>query len=496
MNLLKTRVRTPAHINHWAHEAMELYMPTLLAETKKLLLPDPTFYPSPRAAQAAPAETLAYVALVNPTPEDGRPDAIVVMDTDKSSQSYGRPVGRLDLPYVGDQLHHFGWNACSSSLCPYAPHPHVRRRYLVIPALGSSRIYIVDTEFDPASPVVVKVIEPQELATRTGYSRPHTVHCGPDGIYISAIGNSEGDAPGGIFVLDHDTFEPLGAWEIDRGPQRLAYDFRWHLGWDTMVTSEWGTPNSVETGVQLDLLLRKEYGRRLHFWDLRSRRHLKSLVLGDDNQMALELRPAHDPTKRFGFVNVVMNITDLSSSIWVWFHRDGDWQAKKVIEIPAEPADAAHLPPALEAFGAVPPLVTDIALSLDDRFLYVSCWGTGELRQYDVSDPFVPRLVSSVHLGGIVRRSAHPTRPHQPLGGGPQMIELSRDGKRVYVTNSLYLAWDKQFYPAGMNGWLAGFDVEPDGLTPSEFFQDFGDMRPHQVRLKGGDASSDSFCFP
>jgi selenium-binding protein 1 len=142
--------------------------------------------------------------------------------------------------------------------------------------------------------------------------------------------------------------------------------------------------------------------------------------------------------------------------------------------------------------------VTDIALSLDDRFLYVSCWGTGELRQYDVTDPFAPRLVSSVHMGGIVRRTAHPSQPERPLEGGPQMIELSRDGQRVYVTNSLYLSWDAQFYPNGMRGWLAGFDTGADGnLTAStKFLLDFGHMRPHQVRLQGGDASSDSFCFP
>lgn len=31
--------------------------------------------------------------------------------------------------------------------------------------------------------------------------------------------------------------------------------------------------------------------------------------------------------------------------------------------------------------------------------------------------------------------------------GGPQMIQLSLDGKRLYATTSLYSAWDKQFYP-------------------------------------------------
>src|ERR1035437_741007 len=78
-----------------------------------------------------------------------------------------------------------------------------------------------------------------------------------------------------------------------------------------------------------------------------------------------------------------------------------------------------------------------INLSVDDRFLYASCWGTGEMRQYDVSDPFNPKLIGSVHVGGIVRRASHPAKPGEPLNGGPQMVEISRDGRRVYFPNSL-----------------------------------------------------------
>src|SRR5204863_1645376 len=134
------------------------------------------------------------------------------------------------------------------------------------------------------------------------------------------------------------------------------------------------------------------------------------------------------------FAGVVISTKDLSASIWVWHRENDSWAVQKVIEIPAEPAGADQLPPALQPFGAVPPLVTDINLSLDDRFLYVSCWGTGEFQQYDVSDPFNPKLVGSVHLGGIVRKAAHPKWGE--LNGGPQMVEVSRDGRRIYVTNS------------------------------------------------------------
>ena len=211
-------------------------------------------------------------------------------------------------------------------------------------------------------------------------------------------------------MLDHETFEPRGRWELDRGPQHLAYDFWWHLGHDVMITSEWGTPNMVNGGADPELLLAGKYGNALHVWDLQRRSHLQKLELGAEQQMVLELRPAHDPRRSYGFVGVVVSLKDLSSSIWMWHHNDetGRWETRKVIEIPAEPADPSELPPFLQGFKAVPPLVTDINLSLDDRFLYVSCWGTGELRQYDVSDPFAPKLIGTLQIGGIVRRKRPP----------------------------------------------------------------------------------------
>jgi len=462
-----------------------------------LLTPDPTFYPSARLAMQAPVERLAYVALLNPK-QDGRPDGMAVVDVDPTSASYGRLVGRLDMPNAGDELHHFGWNACSSALCPYAPHPHTERRYLITPGLRSSRIYVIDTKPDPRQPKIIKVIEPAEVANRAGYSRTHTVHCGPDGIYVSALGAPDGGGPGGIFLLDHFSFNVLGRWEMDRGPQNFAYDFWWHLGQDTMLTSEWGTPNMLENGLNPELLLAGKYGHSMHFWDLRKKRHQQAVDLGSEQQLVLELRPAHDPTRAYGFVGVVVSLKDLSSSIWLWTRDNGKWGVKKVIEIPAEPADPELLPPLLKGFKAVPPLLTDIDLSLDDRFLYASCWGTGEMRQYDVSDPHNPKQVGSLHIGGIARRTPHPSKPTAALNGGPQMVEVSRDGRRVYFTNSLYSTWDAQFYPEGIRGWMVKADAGPDGglrLDP-KFFVEVDGMRPHQVRLEGGDASSDSYCYP
>jgi selenium-binding protein 1 len=466
-----------------------------------LLKPDSTFYPSPKMAMQSPPETFAYVALIGNG--SGSHDALGVVDVDPRSKGYGRLIGETRMPNAGDELHHFGWNACSSCLCPYAPHPHMERRYLIVPGINSSRLHILDTRPDPLSPRIVKVIEPETLFARANYSGPHTVHCGPDGVYVSAIGAPGGGGPGGTFVLDPETFEIKGQWEIDRGPQQLAYDIWWHLGLDTMVSSAWGTPDMVRNGVDPELLLAGKYGNAMHVWDLRRRRHLQKLELGAEYQMALELRPAHDPTRAYGFLSTVVSLKDLSASVWLWYREKGSngsggaWAIRKVIEIPAEPAPREKLPPILQGFGAVPPFITDINLSLDDRYLYVSCWGTGEFLQYDVGDPFAPRKVGAIRIGGIVRREAHAARPGEPQNGGPQMLEISRDGRRVYFTNSLYSPWDDQFYPDGIRGWMAKADVRDGGGIELDrnFFLEFDGMRPHQVRLEGGDASSDSYCY-
>ena len=462
-----------------------------------LLKPDPTFYPSPRRAMLGPTEKLADVSALNTT-GDGRHDAMTVVDLDPDSATYAQFVGKVEMPNPGDELHHFGWNACSSALCPYAPHPHVERRYLIVPGIRSSRIHIIDTKANPRQPEIVRVIEPEELFTRANYSRPHTIHCGPDGIYVSALSSADGKGPGGIFLLDHFSFDVLGQWEVDRGPQEFSYDFWWHLNHDTMITSEWGRPDMFENGLVPELLLGGKYGHRLHIWDLRKRRHQQVLDLGEEHQLVFEIRPAHNPTKAYGFVGCVISIKDLSASIWMWHRENGAWAIKKVIELPAEEAAPDKLPPLIQGFKAVPPLISDINLSMDDRFLYVSCWGIGELRQYDVTDPSNPKLTGTVHLGGIVNRKAHPKQPDRPLNGAPQMVEVSRDGRRIYFTNSLYSAVDDQFYPDGIKSWMVKVNADPKGgisLDP-DFFLELDGYRLHQIRLQGGDCSSDSFCYP
>lgn len=462
------------------------------------LRPDPTFHATAKMAMEAPPETFAYMLMLSP--DASRPDGLAVVNVDPASGDFGKIVHTVMMPNTGDEFHHFGWNACSSALSPLTGHTFYQRRYLIIPGIRSSRIYIIDTHPSPTEAKIHKIIEPEELFAKTGYSRPHTVHCGPEGIYVSTLGGGgpDGtDGPPGIFVMDCETFDIRGRWEMDRGAQKMHYDFWWNLPRDYMVSSEWGLPPQFENGIVAEDLLANKYGHHIHFWDLRARRNVQTIDLGANHQMALEVRPAHDPAKEYGFLGVVVDTTNLEGSIWTWWREDGKFHIEKTATIAPEPADADDLPPLLKGFGAVPPLVTDIDLSLDDKYLYVACWGTGELRQYDVGDPRKPVLVGSVHVGGITRKTPHPNG--KPFAGGPQMLEISRDGKRVYWTNSLYSTWDDQFYPGGVPGAMVKADVAPGGgiALDKKFWVDFPDgYRGHQIRLEGGDCSTDSFCYP
>jgi selenium-binding protein 1 len=115
-----------------------------------------------------------------------------------------------------------------------------------------------------------------------------------------------------------------------------------------------------------------------------------------------------------------------------------------------------------------------------------------------VSDPADPQLRSQTWLGGLLGRDGGHPRADGPLTGGPQMLQCSLDGERVYVTNSLYSTWDNQFYPE-LRGWLTKLDRQPDGsfaLDPSFFVdchEQAGGARPHEIHLPGGDCTTEIF---
>ena len=440
-------------------------------------------YASPEAARQQPPEEFVYVSCLYEGTGIERPDFLAVVDVHPESDTYGQIVHRTDMPNVGDELHHFGWNICSS-----ACHSALRRDTLVVPGFRSSRIHILDVS-EPRAPQVAKVIEPDELVGKTGYSAPHTVHCMPgDIITISMVGNASGDGGGGFAVLDAKDFSVQGRWEQERNGQELMYDFWYQPRQNTLVSSEWAAPSTYQDGFDPADVAAGKYGQRLHFWDLEKRVHVQTVDLAGEGMVPLEIRWQHDPDSTQGFVGAT-----LSSNI-VRFHRgNGSWAAETVIDVPNEELEGWPLE------GGVPGLITDLVLTMDDQSLFFSNWLHGDLRHYDVSDPRKPKLRSQTWLGGLLGRDGgHPKAPG-PLNGGPQMLQASLDGQRIYVTNSLYSTWDNQFYP-DLRGWMVKLERQEDGdyaLDP-DFFVDFtqvegGPARPHEIHLPGGDCTTEIF---
>ncbi|MEM9411851.1 MAG: selenium-binding protein SBP56-related protein [Planctomycetota bacterium] len=438
-------------------------------------------YASPAEAMKAPAEKLAYVPAIYVGTKTKKPDYLATIDVDPSSSSYGKIVSRLPMPNVGDELHHFGWNACSSC--------HGKdgrsRRFIVLPGIGSGRIHIVDTE-DARQPKLHKVIEAKEIANKTNLSAPHTVHCLASGeIMISMLGDADGNGPGGFLLLDDD-FNVKGRWEKNANGMKYNYDYWYQPRHNVMISSEWGAPNTVSKGFNPADVQAGKYGRQLHFWDWKARTINQTIDLGETGLIPLEVRFHHDPDSVHGFVGAA-----LSSTMWHWFKQEDQWKAEKVISVEPVETEGWDFP--------VPGLITDLVLSMDDKYLYFSNWLHGDLRQYDVSDPANPKLTGQLWLGGLIGKTAEHNGKN--LEGGPQMLQLSLDGKRLYVTNSLYSPWDNQFYPdmAEKGSYLLQIDCDTQngGMKLNEkFMVDFGaepggPARAHEIRFPGGDCTSD-----
>jgi selenium-binding protein 1 len=436
-------------------------------------------FATPADAGKSPRETIGYVTCVSAGGGPARPDYLATIDLDPASKTYSKVIHRLPMPKAGDELHHFGWNACASC------HGTRDRRYLVVPGLVSGRIHIVDTA-DPVRPAMHKVIEPEEIVRVTDLTAPHTVHCLSDGrIMISMLGDAKLDGPGGFLLLD-DKFNIAGRWEASTAGMNYNYDFWYQPRHNAMVSSEWAAPATTRPGFKLDDVKAGRYGRRLCFWDWSKRSIAQIIDLGEKGLIPLEVRFHHDPASTHGFVGAA-----LSSVIW-HFHKAGDsWKAEPVIEVEGVETKGWDFP--------VPGLISDLVVSMDDRWLYLSNWLHGDVRQYDIRDPSKPKLTGRVWVGGLIGKA--PKFRDRATRGGPQMLQLSLDGKRLYVTDSLFGSWDNQFYPdISKRGSLMlqlDADTASGGLTVNErFLVDFGEepggpARAHEVRFPGGDSTSD-----
>ena len=79
-------------------------------------------------------------------------------------------------------------------------------------------------------------------------------------------------------------------------------------------------------------------------------------------------------------------------------YKDGDeWKAEKVIEVEGKELKGWDVP--------VPGFISDLVVSMDDRWLYFSNWLHGDIRQYDIRDPAKPRLTGQVWVGGLIGKA-------------------------------------------------------------------------------------------
>jgi selenium-binding protein 1 len=438
-------------------------------------------YASPEEAMKAEREKILYTVALYDGTGIQEPDYLATIDVDPASPTYSTVINRTPMPNVGDELHHFGWNACSSCYTDASK----SRRFLIVPGIVSGRIHILDMENERA-PTIHKVIEPEEITAKTNLSAPHTVHCLADGtVMISMLGDRDGNGPGGFLLLDED-FNIIGHWERQASAMRFNYDFWYQPQRNVMVSSEWGAPATFSKGFNPDDVAAGKYGHQIHFWDWNAREITQTVDLGEQGLIPLEVRFLHNPDSTQGFVGAA-----LSSTMWRWGKANGKWQTEQVIAVPPVETEGWPFP--------VPSLITDLLVSMDDRYLYFSNWLHGDIRQYDISDPSKPRLTGQVWLGGVIGKA--PEFRGQRLQGGPQMLQLSLDGKRLYVTSSLYSVWDNQFYPdLGKTGsYLMQIDCDTvnGGMTVNErFFVDFGKepkgpARAHEMRYPGGDCTSE-----
>jgi len=449
-------------------------------------------------------EEVVYIPCI--VTDKSRPDYLVTIDVNPKSPTYSQVISRLHFPYIGDEIHHTGWNACSSCY----DNPDRSRSRLIVPGLGSDRIYIVDVKSDSRNPKLDKVIEPWEVH-QYGVSTPHTTHCLADGdVMISTLGDGpEKNGKGNFILLDGQTFKPKGTYctsEKDIVP--FGYDYWYQPYHNVMISTEWGHPRCFFKGLDLKDVAEGNYGTHLNVYDWKARKLIQKIDLGPEGVMPLEIRFLHDPKATEGFVGCA-----LYANVFRFYKTDkGDWAAEKVIDIPNKTVDGWILP-------EMPGVMTDIIISMDDKYLYFSNWLHGDIRQYDITDTRNPKLVGQIFLGGSILQdgpvkvtkdtelSVQPqvrfAKGGKRIWGAPQMLQLSLDGSRLYVTSSLFSPWDKQFYPdmadKGSMLFIVKVDTEKGGLQlDNDFLVDFGDepggpVLAHEVRYPGGDCTSDIY---
>lgn len=344
-------------------------------------------------------EKFLYVFCVDADAKDH--DFLAVIDVDLDSPNYGKMIHQLDLGSGGNETHHFGFTD--------------DRTHIWGCSLFSSRIFIIDVASNPAKPRLEKVLE--DIPAQAGLTGPHSPYALPGRMLISFLGGKDGGLPAGLAEFTNDG-QFIRRLDLPADAPYM-YDVAVKPDLNRMITSSF-TPltNYRKPFPQMDL---KNFGNSLLVWDFRARKVLTKLTTGT---APLECRWSLRENQNHGFTNCA-----LDHSIWVWEGQpDGSYQTRKLCDTGKLPADLRQSP--------------------DDRFLYVSCFLSNEIQQWDVSDLKNPRLTSTI-VPGVQ----------------PNMMHVTGDGKRMYISNSLLSTLDH----AG-TFWVRLAHIGPDGIKMDPFF--------------------------
>ncbi len=379
-----------------------LLLAGLLALGGGLLVPGPAAAEtclSPYVKRLDRPEKFLYVFCLA---ADGKKnDCLVVIDADADSDRHGQVVGRLDLGSGGNETHHFGYTD--------------DRTHIWGCSLFSSKIFIINVADDPARPKLVKILD--DIPAKTGLAGPHSPYALPGRMLLSFLSARGGGLPAGLAEFKNDgTF--IRRLDLPKDAPYM-YDVAIKPELNRMVTSSFTPMNNYKKPLaRMDFT---NFGKELLVWDFRKRRVVARLTTGG---APLECRWALTKGANHGFTNCL-----LDDSIWVWEGDGaGGYTARKLCATGKLPADLRQSP--------------------DDRFLYVSCFGSNEIQQWDVRDLKKPRLTSSV-VPGVQ----------------PNMMHVTGDGKRMYITNSLLSTADRSG-----RFWVRLAHVGPDGLKMDPFF--------------------------
>ncbi|MGH7481837.1 MAG: selenium-binding protein SBP56-related protein [Longimicrobiales bacterium] len=348
-------------------------------------------------------------------------DFLTVVDVDPESPSFGEILHIAPTNSAANEAHHFGYT--------------VNADRIFGGGMFSNQLFIYDVASDPRRPELIRTVD----LDPTGYSGPHTMYAVPGGVMLAMLGRVDGGGPGAL-VLVNDDGEFQEAWPVINpdGSPGYMYDVGVKPEMNRMITSSWAHPGHVEGGTHME-----HSGRHVAVWDWTE----KQIIQSEELDLApLEVRWLHGPEARGGFTNAAFG-----NSIWYWddVEEDGQLEFHRVLEL---------------GDGAVP---ADMRVSYDNRYLYISLWGAGKVQQYDITDPMMPTLLDEIEI--------------------PQanMMKLSPDSRRLYVTNSLLSSLDGE---VEFGVWL--LHVGGDGIHVDEGFDpDFasfatGPAGPHDMLLK------------